>query len=149
MAHDSFLTFGRREGQDDFPSHLISGIPSFLKTDVVPPLTDRLVAHGAKAAVLGLPWEHTNTCRPGTSMGPRAIRAATDHYISHHGEFQVDLFDALGLVDCGDVQIIPGNARRTFDRDASQSTHPSRPRRRLCRRPPPAMRYYRRPWRLR
>lgn len=116
MAHNSFLTYGRREGQGDFPTHLISGIPSFLKTMVVPPLTKELKAHGAKAAVLGLPWEHTNTCRPGTSMGPRAIRAATDHYISHHGEFQVDLFDALHLVDCGDVQIIPGNARRTFDR---------------------------------
>jgi agmatinase len=114
MAHDSFLTFGRREGQDDFPTHLISGIPSFLKADVVPPLTAELREHGAKAAVLGLPWEHTNTCRPGTSMGPRAIRGATDH--SHHGEFQVDLFEALHLVDCGDVQIIPGNARRTFDR---------------------------------
>lgn len=116
MAHNSFLTYGRREGQGDFPTHLISGIPSFLKTTVVPPLKKELKAHGAKAAVLGLPWEHTNTCRPGTSMGPRAIRGATDHYISHHGEFQVDLFDALKLVDCGDVQIIPGNARRTFDR---------------------------------
>lgn len=116
MAHNSYLTYGRREGQDDFPSHLISGIPSFLKGAVVPPVEAELRAHGAKAAVLGLPWEHTNTCRPGTSMGPRAIRTATDHYISHHGEFQVDLFDALGLVDCGDVQIIPGNARRTFDR---------------------------------
>ena len=116
MAHDSYLTYGRRQGQDDFPTQLISGIPSFLKTDVVPPLEEDLRAHGAKAAVLGLPWEHTNTCRPGTSMGPRAIRNATDHYLSHHGEFQVDLFEALHLVDCGDVQIIPGNARRTFDR---------------------------------
>lgn len=116
MAHNSFLTYGRREGQADFPTHLISGIPSFLKTEVVPPLASELSAHGARAAVLGLPWEHTNTCRPGTSMGPRAVRAATDHYISHHGEFQVDLFEALRLVDCGDVQIIPGNARKTFDR---------------------------------
>jgi agmatinase len=116
MAHNSYLTFGKREGQNDFPTHLISGIPSFLKADVVPPVADQLRDHGAKAAVLGLPWEHTNTCRPGTAMGPRAIRSATDHYISHHGEFQVDLFEALRLVDCGDVQIIPGNARRTFDR---------------------------------
>jgi agmatinase len=116
MAHDSYLTFGRREGQDDFPTHLISGIPTFLKSEVVPPVEAELSARGVKAAMLGLPWEHTNTCRPGTAMGPRAVRCATDHYISHHGEFQVDLFEALNLVDCGDVQIIPGNARRTFDR---------------------------------
>lgn len=116
MAHDSYLTYGKREGQSDFPTHLISGIPSFLKANIVPPVEEKLREHGVKAAVLGLPWEHTNTCRPGTSMGPRAIRCATDHYISHHGEFQVDLFDALNLVDSGDVQIIPGNARKTFDR---------------------------------
>ena len=116
MAHDSYLTYGKREGQQDFPTHLISGIPSYLKSEIVPPITEKLEERKVKAAVLGLPWEHTNTCRPGTSMGPRAVRCATDHYISHHGEFQVDLFDALNLVDCGDVQIIPGNARRTFDR---------------------------------
>lgn len=116
MAHDSYLTYGKRQGQNDFPTHLISGIPSFLKGDVVPPLTAALRKKKVKAAVLGLPWEHTNTCRPGASMGPRAIRCATDHYISHHGEWQVDLFDALNVADCGDVQIIPGNARKTFDR---------------------------------
>ena len=116
MSHDSYLTYGRREGQDDFPTHLISGIPSFLKAQVVPPVEAELRASGVKAAVLGFPWEHTNTCRPGTSMGPRAIRTATDPYISHHGEFQVDLFEALNLADCGDVQIIPGNAERTFER---------------------------------
>ena len=116
MAHDSYLTYGKRQGQNDFPTHLISGIPSFLKGDVVPPVKAELKKKKVRAAVLGLPWEHTNTCRPGTSMGPRAIRCATDHYISHHGEWQVDLFDTLNIVDCGDVQIIPGNARKTFDR---------------------------------
>jgi agmatinase len=123
MAHDSYLTYGKREGQADFPTHLISGIPSFLKADVVPPVEKQLRAKGVRAAVLGLPWEHTNTCRPGASMGPRAIRCATDHYISHHGEFQVDLFDALHLVDSGDVQIIPGNARKTFDRAEESVTN--------------------------
>ena len=34
----------------------------------------------------------------------------------NHGEFQVDLFDALHLTDCGDVSIVPGNAQRTFER---------------------------------
>ncbi|MBX6378933.1 MAG: agmatinase family protein, partial [Clostridia bacterium] len=58
----------------------------------------------------------TNTCRPGASYGPRAIRQATEHYVSYHGEFRVDLFQALGLVDCGDVSVVPGNAQRTFQR---------------------------------
>ncbi len=115
-AHDYYHTYGRREGEDDFPNTLISGISTFLGAQVVPPVREELEQLGVKAAVLGMPWEHTNTCRPGASYGPRAIRRATEHYLSYHGEFQVDLFDELHLADCGDVSIVPGNARKTFDR---------------------------------
>jgi agmatinase len=115
-AQDHYVTFGRREGDEDFPNSLISGISTFLGAQVLPPVRERLEEAGVKAAVLGLPWEHTNTCRPGASYGPRSIRRATEHYLSYHGEFQVDLFDALNLTDCGDVSIVPGNAKRTFER---------------------------------
>jgi agmatinase len=115
-VHDHYHTYGRREGEEDFPNTLISGISTFLGARVIPPVKVQLAQAGVKAAVLGMPWEGTNTCRPGASYGPRAIRRATEHYLSYHGEFQVDLFDALGLADCGDVAIVPGNARRTFDR---------------------------------
>ena len=107
-SRDHYVTFGRREGDEDFPNSLISGISTFLGARVVPPVREDLEREGVKAGVLGLPWEHTNTCRPGASYGPRSIRRATEHYLSYHGEFQVDLFDALGLADCGDITI--GNA---------------------------------------
>jgi agmatinase len=113
---DHFRTFGRREGEEDFPNTLLAGIRTFLGARVVSPVREELEAAGVKAAVLGMPWEGTNTCRPGASYGPRAIRDTSEHYLSYHGEFQVDLFDTLGLADCGDVSIVPGNARRTFDR---------------------------------
>ena len=116
QAHDHYVTFGRREGDEDFPNSLISGISTFLGAQVLPPVRERLAEAEVKAAVLGLPWEGTNTCRPGASYGPRSIRRATEHYLSYHGEFQVDLFDALNLTDCGDVSIVPGNAQRTFER---------------------------------
>ena len=115
-SRDHFHTFGRREGEEDFPNTLIAGIRTFLGAQVVPPVREELEAAGVRAAVLGMPWEGTNTCRPGASYGPRAIRDTSEHYLSYHGEYQVDLFDALGLADCGDVSIVPGNARRTFDR---------------------------------
>lgn len=115
-SHDHNVTFDRREGDEDFPNSLISGISTFLGARVVPPVREDLESAGVKAAVLGLPWEHTNTCRPGASYGPRSIRRATEHYLSYHGEFQVDLFDELGLADCGDVAVVPGNAARTFER---------------------------------
>ncbi len=116
QANDHYVTFGRREGDEDFPNSLISGISTFLGAQVLPPVRERLAEAEVKAAVLGLPWEGTNTCRPGASYGPRSIRRATEHYLSYHGEFQVDLFDALHLTDCGDVSIVPGNAQRTFER---------------------------------
>jgi agmatinase len=115
-VRDYYHTFGRREGEEDFPNTLISGISTFLGAQVVPPVREELEAAGVKAAVLGMPWEGTNTCRPGASYGPRAIRRASEHYVGYHGEFQVDLFDALHLADCGDVSIVPGNAARTFER---------------------------------
>ena len=110
------MTFGRREGDADFPNSLISGISTFLGAQVLPPVRDELEKAGVEAAVLGLPWEHTNTCRPGASYGPRSIRRATVQWLRYRGEFQVDLFDALSLTDCGDVSIVPGNAQRTFER---------------------------------
>ena len=115
-GRDHYVTFGRREGDEDFPNSLISGISTFLGAQVLPPVRAELEQAGVKAAVLGLPWQHTNTCRPGASYGPRSIRRATEHYLSYHGEFQTDLFEELQLADCGDVSIVPGNAERTFER---------------------------------
>ena len=66
-----YHTYGRLEGEDDFPNSLISGISTFLGAQVIPPVKEDLQEAGVKAAVLGLPWEHTNTCRPGASYGPR------------------------------------------------------------------------------
>src|SRR3954469_8063004 len=85
-TRDHYVTFGRREGDEDFPNSLISGISTFLGARVVPPVREDLEREGVKAGVLGLPWEHTNTCRPGASYGPRSIRRATEHYLSYHGE---------------------------------------------------------------
>ena len=130
---DHYVTFGRREGDEDFPNSLISGISTFLGAQVVPPVREHLEEVGCKAGVLGLPWEGTNTCRPGASYGPRSIRRATEHYLSYHGEFQVDLFDTLHLADCGDVSIVPGNASAPSSAPNAASPRSTRPgRSRSC-----------------
>jgi arginase family enzyme len=64
---------------------------------------------------------------PGASYGPRSIRRATEHYLSYHGEFQVDLFDALGLADCGDISIVPGNASGRSSAPSGASRRSTRP----------------------
>lgn len=116
VVADDYVTFGRSHGKSSFPGCLIAGIPTFLGANVLPPRREELEAHGVKAAVLGMPWEGTATLRPGASYGPRAIRMASEAYVSYHGEYQVDIFEALNFVDCGDVSVVPGNAARTFER---------------------------------
>jgi agmatinase len=112
----NFFTFGEAEGETYTPPSLITGIRTFIGAPVVPPVEAELRRAGVKAAVLGFPWEGSNTARPGASYGPRAIRLASEQYRSVHGEFEVDLFEALRLCDCGDVMVSPGNREKTFRR---------------------------------
>ena len=70
----------------------------------VEPTADALRAAGARAAFLGMPFDSTTIARPGAQLGPRAVRDWSSHTLSYHGEYDLDLFEALGVVDMGDVQ---------------------------------------------
>lgn len=97
---------------------LHAGIATFLKAPHVPPKRGALRAAGATVAVLGLPYDSTTVTRPGASHGPRAIRDASSHFAfggGYHYDYDVTLSDHLALVDCGDVDGIPGNAAKTFE----------------------------------
>ena len=111
-----YRTLGRPEGPQEFQSAVFCGIPSFIGAQVLPPVTEELTAAGVKAAVLGIPWEGGELCRPGTSYAPRHIRLASENYQDgHHAEFQADIFENLNLADCGDVAVVPSR-ELTFER---------------------------------
>lgn len=62
----------------------------------------------AQAVIIGAPWDHGASYRPGARFGPRAIRG-TD-YIDHvpyrpHMALGIDPLGALGVVDAGDVRM--------------------------------------------
>lgn len=116
LSHDHYRTYGPAGSDENLPAILFAGISTFLSAQVIPPVREALQAADVKAAVLGMPWEGGNSCRPGAGYGPRAIRRATEQYLPYHGEFQVDLFKSLNLADCGDVAVIPGDRERTFER---------------------------------
>ena len=44
VKHDHYRTFGRREGENDFPNTLLAGIRSFMGAQVVPPIREELEA---------------------------------------------------------------------------------------------------------
>lgn len=101
---------------------LHAGIATFLSAPHVPAERGALEQAGATVAVLGLPFDSTTITRPGASHGPRAIRDASSHFAfggSYHYDYDITYSDHVTVVDCGDVDPVPGNAARTFERAAA------------------------------
>ena len=64
--------------------------------------------NGVDVAVLGVPYDSAVTYRPGTRLGPRAIRAASVQLAELKAfPWGFDPFDSLSLVDYGDVMLDP------------------------------------------
>src|ERR1700722_19343646 len=66
---------------------------------------------GAAAVIIGAPFDGGTSHRPGCRFGPQAIRV-TD-YLAHDGRrphlaLGVDPLSELGVVDVGDVEMLPG-----------------------------------------
>lgn len=89
------------------------GIISMLGSPYVP--VDELKDSGAGVAFLGVPYEGGNVCigRPGSGLGPQGLRIASQEYFSWSFEWDIDLQEAYGMVDCGDSRIAIGNSQRT------------------------------------
>jgi agmatinase len=94
---------------------LTSGVVSMLGAPHVPPA--ELAASGARAAFLGFPFEGGNQAveRPGSGNGPQALRIASTMATPWSFEWDIDLFEAYGLVDCGDAPMAVGDLARTHE----------------------------------
>ncbi len=68
-----------------------------------------LKAHGARAALLGIPYDMGGIFRSGTAAGPRGLREASRQYGGYFFDDDVDLLDTFKLVDCGDARMVPAN----------------------------------------
>ena len=74
-------------------------------------LDDPASLAGADVVVVGAPFDGGTSHRPGTRFGPQAIR--TTDYLGYgegrpHLALHVDPFEALRIVDAGDVLMLPG-----------------------------------------
>ena len=99
-------------------SVLVGGIATFMGAPQVEPTADALRAAGVRAAFVGMPFDSTTIARPGAQLGPRAVRDWSSHTLSYHGEYDLDIFEELGVCDMGDVPVVPANAPKTVDRVA-------------------------------
>jgi len=94
---------------------ITSGVISMLGAPHVP--VESLAEYGAKAAFLGYPYDGANAAieRPGSANGPRALRIASNMCFPWSFEWDIDLFEAYNLVDCGDMPLAIGNVERTHE----------------------------------
>jgi agmatinase len=70
------------------------------------------------AAIVGVPFDTATSYRAGARFGPEAIRSASALLRPYHPALGVDVFGTLSVVDGGDLEITPGNARRSAEQIA-------------------------------
>jgi agmatinase len=66
-------------------------------------------------AVIGVPFDTATSFRSGARFGPEAIRSGSTLLRPYHPVLNVDVFATISAVDGGDLEITPGNARRTAE----------------------------------
>ncbi|HEY2768324.1 MAG TPA: agmatinase [Solirubrobacteraceae bacterium] len=89
---------------------------SFMGLPHIAPREPELRECAAGAAIYGMPFDSTCVGRSGANYGPRGIRELSYHFLPYCATFDFDLGGALHPVDCGDCDVVPGNAQRTFER---------------------------------
>ena len=85
-----------------------AGIRTFMRAPHVTDLT------GVDAAVYGIPFDTATTYRPGPRFGPEAIRSASALIRPYHPVHEVNVVEALSIVDYGDLPVSPGDTERTY-----------------------------------
>ena len=73
---------------------------------------------GARAVILGAPFDWGTTHRPGARFGPKAIRESDP--LGHNGSRPelttgIDPLVELGVVDVGDIEVVPGYLEHSLE----------------------------------
>ncbi len=85
---------------------------TFLGAPFVEACAEHLMARGAKAALLGIPYDMGGIWRTGTADGPRGLRDASRQYGPYFFDDDVDIFEAFNLVDCGNAPMVPASPEK-------------------------------------
>jgi agmatinase len=85
-----------------------AGVRTFMRA---PHTTDLA---GVDAAVYGIPFDTATTYRTGTRFGPEAIRSASALLRPYNPALEVNVVEALSIVDYGDLPVSPGDTVRTY-----------------------------------
>src|SRR5256885_2169960 len=69
---------------------------------------------GVDVAVYGIPFDTATSYRTGPRFGPEAIRSASALLRPYNPALDVNVVEALSLVDYGDLPVSPGDTERTY-----------------------------------
>jgi agmatinase len=87
-----------------------AGIRTFMR---LPHVTDLA---GVDAAAVGIPFDTATSFRPGARFGPEAIRSASALLRPYHPALDIDVLEAVSVVDYGDLPVAPGDTEGTYRR---------------------------------
>src|SRR3982751_5200813 len=79
------------------------GIRTFMR---LPHVTE---LEGVEAAAIGIPFDTGTSYRSGARFGPEAVRSASALLRPYHPVAQVNVVEALSVVDYGDLPVSPGH----------------------------------------
>src|SRR3954454_17200937 len=85
-----------------------AGIRTFMRAPHVTELA------GVDAVVYGIPFDTATSYRTGGRFGPEAIRSASALLRPYNPALEVNIVDALSIVDYGDLPVSPGDTERTY-----------------------------------
>jgi agmatinase len=85
-----------------------AGIRTFMRA---PHVTDLA---GVDAVVYGIPFDTATSYRTGPRFGPEAIRSASALIRPYNPALDVNVVEALSIVDYGDLPVSPGDTERTY-----------------------------------
>lgn len=100
------------------PGHQIDSLssPRFSQVTTFARLPNTRDLNGVKAIFVGIPFDDGTTFRPGPRFGPRSVREASRLLRPYNPIVDVKPFQTLGMVDYGDVDIVPGYIEDTYER---------------------------------
>lgn len=70
----------------------------------------------ARPALVGVPFDTTTMGRRGSKHAPGAVRQSMASLLAYHGGYEVDLSEAGGLSDFGDVAVVDTDVKETWRR---------------------------------
>ena len=100
----------RYEPANSFETPRFSGVRTFMR------LPNNQDLGNADAAIVGAPFDTGASFRAGARFGPEAIRSVSHLLRPYNPSQGVSIFEHLSVIDYGDVPVVPGFIRESYEK---------------------------------